>query len=236
MADPETKMGTLEKVFILHGWTYSTEKWEPFLTALKEKGVDAELLKIPGLTEKLESVWDINNYVEWLNKKVGNNKVILIGHSNGGRIILAFAIKYPEKIKKIFLIDSAGIYHNELNLRIKRFLYNKVAKIGKKILPSKSLRNLLYKIIGEGDYKNAEPLQKQTMINLISHDLTPQLHNIKTPTLITWGQNDTITPLSDGKLMHKLISSSKLEIIKDARHSPQFTHPADVIKIIYDNI
>lgn len=227
-------MGTMSRILILHGWTYSTEKWEPFLNILKEKGLDAKLLKIPGLTEKLESIWNIDNYVEWLNGKTGNNKVILIGHSNGGRIILSYAIKYPEKIKQIILIDSAGIYHNELSLRIKRFFYNRVAKIGKKILPSLSIRNLLYKIIGEGDYKDANPLQKQTMLNLISHDLTPQLHNIKTPTLIIWGRNDTITPLSDGKLMHKLITGSKLFIINDARHSPQFTHPEEVIKIIYE--
>lgn len=236
MADQETKMGTLEKVFILHGWTYSTEKWEPFLTALKEKGVDAELLKIPGLTEKLESVWDINNYVDWLNRKIGNNKVILIGHSNGGRIILAFAIKYPDKIKRIILIDSAGIYHNDFPIKLKRFVFKAASKIGRKITKSETLRKFLYKLSRESDYEKASPEVRQTMVNLITFDIRDLLSKIKIPTLIIWGRNDKTTPLSDGKIMHQLISNSKLEIIENAKHSPQFTHPNEVIKIIYDNI
>ena len=72
------------------------------------------------------------------------------------------------------------------------------------------------------------------MINLINTDLTSILSNIKTPTLIIWGENDKITPLSDGKLMHKLIENSNFFIIKDAKHSPQFTHTNEVVKKIHE--
>jgi pimeloyl-ACP methyl ester carboxylesterase len=43
---------------------------------------------------------------------------VLLGHSNGGRIALAFAEKYPDKVKQLVLIDSAGIYHNEFSIRL----------------------------------------------------------------------------------------------------------------------
>lgn len=224
----------MKEIIVLHGWAYTTDKWGEFINFLKEKGIRVNLLKIPGLTKASNKTWTLEGYVNWLKKEIGNKKVILVGHSNGGRIVLAFTSQYPENVEKLILIDSAGIYHDELNLRIKRFFYNKVAKIGQKLFPSQSLRNMLYKIIGEGDYKDANPLQKQTMLNLISQDLTPQLHNIETPVLIIWGQHDTITPLVDGKLMHQLINGSKLEIIKNAKHSPQFTHPKEVAQIIYE--
>lgn len=227
-------MGTVKEIVALHGWTYNVEKWNTFIALFKEKGIKLNLLKIPVLTKTSNKAWTLDDYVDWLKKEVGNKKVVLLGHSNGGRIALAFANQYPKSVEKLILIDSAGIYHNELNLRIKRYFYNKVAKIGKKLVPSASLRNLLYKIVGEGDYKDADPLQRQTMLNLIAQDLTPKLHSIQTPTLIIWGQYDTITPLADGKLTHQLISGSKFEIIKNARHSPQFTHPKEVARIIYE--
>src|SRR3989344_6868211 len=99
------------KLIILHGWAYSTEKWKSFLNLLEEDGVEYEMLKIPGLTAPLKRVWTINDYMGWLRKQVISYKlpVVLLGHSNGGRIAAAFAAKYPSKVSKLILIDSAGI-------------------------------------------------------------------------------------------------------------------------------
>lgn len=222
------------EIIILHGWATETQKWDVLLKELKNKGLKPNLLKIPGLTEHINTVWTLDDYVKWLKKKIGNKQVIVLGHSNGGRIALAFANKYPKNMRNLILIDSAGIYHKELTLRLKRLLFKIVAKLGKKLTSSNTLRNIIYTLAGESDYNNADPIQKQTMINLISTDLTPILKEISIPTLIIWGQQDKTTPFSDGQLMHKLIRDSKFEVIKYARHSPQFTNPTEVVKIIYD--
>jgi len=224
------------KLFILHGWTYSTEKWEPFKESLKKQNLDVTLLKIPGLTEELKNVWKLDDYVEWLYKKIGTGKAILIGHSNGGRISLAFSLKYPEKVERLILIDSAGIYHKELSIRLRRFIFKYIAKIGRKITTSQTLRKMLYKLSRESDYEKASPIVRQTMQNLITTDLTNSLNFINIPTLIIWGENDKITPFKDGKLMHKLIKNSKLYIVKSARHSPQFTHTKEVVEEVHEFI
>ena len=223
-------------VIILHGWTTSLDKWNPFLLELHKKGVQAKLLAIPGLTKEIKKPWNLNDYIDWLKKKIGTKKITLIGHSNGGRIALAFASKHPEKVSSLILIDSAGIYHKEFYIQVKRLLFKGAAKIGKKLIKSDNLRNILYRLAGESDYKNADGVQRQTMVNLISVDLTSILEKINIPTLIIWGKKDSVTPLSDGTLMHKLIKGSKLEVIDNARHSPQFTHPEEVVKKIYANL
>ena len=226
------------KLYILHGWTYSTEKWNPFIELLKKNGLEPHMLNVPGLTEKTDKIWRLEDYTEWLNEtlKKEKSKVILMGHSNGGRIALNFGIKYPQKLDRLILIDSAGIYHNELSVSIKRLIFKNIAKIGKKLSVSARLRNILYKIAGESDYKNATPVMKQTMINLINSDKFLSLDKVEVPTLIIWGREDKTTPLSDGKLMHKLIKNSNLQIIENARHSPMFTNPEEVAKIIYEYI
>lgn len=226
------------KVIILHGWTKNLDKWNDFLKNLDKTKIDYEFPKIPGLTGNLNEIWNLNNYVNWLKEIVNKqkDKVILIGHSNGGRIALAFTNQYPQKVEKLILIDSAGIYHNELGLRIKRIVFKTIARIGKKLTSSEMFKNLLYKLARESDYKDLDENTKQTMLNLISADLKQILPQIKIPTLIIWGREDRITPLSDGKLINVLIKNSKLEIIKDAHHSPMFTHAQEVTNIILNNL
>jgi len=220
-----------KKIIILHGWAYSTEKWKPFVEDLKKHEFTPIVLKIPGLTAPLENVWNIENYVEWLKKNLEKEdaKVILLGHSNGGRIALAFATQYPEKIDTLILIDSAGIYHNELRLRIKRGVFGFLSKTGKKITQSQKLRKIFYKFVREHDYEKANPIVRKTMQSLISVDLLPILKNISVPTIIIWGKEDKATPVKDAYLMKQQIKNSTLFIIENARHSPQFTNTKEVI-------
>lgn len=227
----------MKKVFILHGWSYDTSKWTDFLNALKRYQLKPILLRIPGLTKKLETAWGISDYVQWLDHELKSEKeVVLIGHSNGGRIALNFILQHPNKVKKLFLIDSAGIYHNDLRVRFKRMLFSVLASIGKKITDSESKRKILYKLARENDYNMAPPIMRKTMQNLINDDLKNELEKIEVSTHIIWGRNDQTTPLKNGLLMHKKIKNSELHIIDNARHSPQFTHVEDVAKVINENI
>ncbi len=226
-------MGTVTEILAIHGWTTTINKWGPFVEGMAKLGIRIKIPLVPGLTKTITKAWTLEDYVNWLKKQVGTKKIILLGHSNGGRFALAFAVKYPQHVNKLILIDSAGIYHHELPMKVKRFLFNGLAKLGKQFTSSEKIKTILYKLAREEDYKNATPVQRRIMINLISQDLTLILKKIKTPTLIIWGQNDKITPLSDAKLMHKLIENSKLEIIR-AGHSPHYTHPQEAARIIHE--
>lgn len=231
MGREEKKMGAL-KIYVLHGWTYDTSKWREFITLLHKK-CKVELLKIPGLTAKIENPYTVDDYINWLKKELENEEqVVLMGHSNGGRIISVFAALYPEKVSHLILIDSAGLYHNDFKIALKRFIFRNIAKAGKRITKSKLLESLLYKTVGEKDYRDASPVVKKTMENLIKYNVAPLLPNIRSKTLIIWGKNDKVTPLEDGQKMHSLIPGSKIEIVKDARHSPQFTNAKEVSELV----
>lgn len=231
-------MGTLEdKLYILHGWATTTDKWNPFLDALKQENIIPVLLPIPGLSAPIDKPWTLDDYAEWLYKNVKNEtKISLLGHSNGGRIVLAFAHKYPVEVGQLFLLDSAGIYHDDLLTNLKRNVFQAVSKFGKKITNMNAAKNVLYRLAQESDYKDASPIMRDTMKNLISVDLLPKLSDIKTPAVIIWGREDRITPFTDALVMKQGLSNSKLFPIENARHSPQFTHIPEVVKIIKENL
>lgn len=232
-------MGAINKfkIIILHGWATTTDKWNPFLDALKHEKITPVMLPIPGLSAPIDKPWTLDDYAEWLAEILKNeNRASILGHSNGGRIALAFAHKYPEKVKQLFLIDSAGIYHNDFLTNVKRRIFKTVSKIGKKITSLDTVRNALYKLTKESDYKEATPLMRETMKNLISVDLLPKLSEIKISTIIIWGKNDKVTPFKDALVMVNKLTNSKLFPITSARHSPQFTHIQEVIKIVKENL
>lgn len=234
-------MGTVKKnskLFILHGWTYSAEKWKPFLKLLKQNNIKYELLKIPGLTAPLNDVWTLNDYINWLKDKIdeyGGN-LTLLGHSNGGRIASAYTASYPNRVERLILIDSAGIDHGSFGASFKKIFFKTGAKIAARFTKSNLARDFFYKIIGEEDYNRADEHLKKTLVNLISEDLSQTFKKIKVPALIIWGKNDKITPVSDAKTMHSLIKNSELQIIPGASHSPQFTHPRKVLDIILNSL
>jgi pimeloyl-[acyl-carrier protein] methyl ester esterase len=224
------------KIYLLHGWAYETGKWGKFLNLLNEKDFDPILLNVPGLTKPINKAWNIDDYVNWLDKELKEDKAALLGHSYGGRICLEYTLRFPKKVSHLILLDSAGVYHNELPIRLKRSLFNVLAKTGKQFTDSEILRHALYKIAREKDYDEANSNMKQTMVNMLSSDKERIIDSIETKTTIIWGENDAITPISDAHYFESHLKNSTLHIVDGARHSPHFTHVEDVVEIIKSEI
>ena len=225
------------KVYVVHGWTYNLDKWTEFNKLLKDHGVDVVMLKVPGLTAPSNLSYTMDDYVAWLADELKNIKdPVVIGHSNGGRIVLSFIQKYPTKIRQLILIDSAGIANNGGRSRVRLKILKAVAKIGKVFSFIPGLKPLFYKAIGAQDYLNAPENMKITLRNMLAADKLIDLANIKVPTLLIWGRDDQLTPLSGGQELHKGIIGSELRVIDGARHAPNATHPEEVAKIILDRL
>ena len=85
-------------LYIIHGWTYTVEPWKNTLAMLRDNGISVKMLHVPGLTERSDKVYTIDDYVKWANENIPDGAVAL-GHSNGGRILLNLCADNPEKLK-----------------------------------------------------------------------------------------------------------------------------------------
>ena len=236
------KKGNGKAVLILPGWGTTINTYMPIINSLSTYNT-VYCLDMPGFGESEEpnTSWNLDDYVTFVIdfiKSQNINELSLIGHSNGGRIIIKLMNEknLSFKVNKIILIGSAGIVH-EKNLYQNSKV--KLAKIGKNILELKPIKkifpNLIMKLknnFGSEDYKNASPIMKGTLVQLINYDLREFLSNINVPTLLIWGSNDTATPISDGKLMEKLIPDAGLIRIENCSHYVFLEQPGYVNKII----
>jgi pimeloyl-ACP methyl ester carboxylesterase len=164
-----------------------------------------------------------------------HKRVIMIAHSNGGRIAIKYALRYPEDLESLVLTGAAGIKH-ELTFRQSIFYHiSKAGRTLKKLPLLRKLENtakaILYAFMREKDYANASVRMKAVMRNALDEDLTGMLEKISTPTLLIWGRNDNSTPLEDGRLMHERIKGSQLRIIDDANHSAPYNNAEEFAAI-----
>lgn len=202
------------KLYILHGWTYKPEPWLEVIKELKEQGVEAELLRVPGLGKPSKKVYTIDDYVEWAKEQLPKGSIAL-GHSNGGRILLNLLSHEPNYLKGVVLLDAAGYYEKSAKRDVSRGL----SKVFSPLKKSKFARRVVHKVLGASDYENAPENMKQTLANMIESDKQLDIAKVTTPTQIIWGADDNITPLRQGKKIHELIKGSELTVKDGWRHS-----------------
>lgn len=228
-----------EKLVLLPGWGDTRDTFIRLIRTLEDY-YTIYIVDFPGFGKTIFPNFDMTIYdytdliYEWL-KHINLENPTLLGHSFGGRIIITLTGYYQYKYDKIILMSSAGIKPKKT---LKQIIRGKSYKILKKLInifPNK-LRNKLYTILfyhfSSTDYKMIPDNMKKTFQNIVSEDLSIYLKNIKSNTLLIWGEKDTATPLSDGITMNKNIKKSKLYIFKDAYHFVYLDRFQDVLEII----
>ena len=219
--------GQGEPVLLLHGWGSSIAPYRQLIDLLQQKYF-VIALDMPGFgkTEEPKQPMNVDDYVDFVLeflKLFDIQKLSLVGHSFGGRVIIKMANRpLPFSIDKIVLIDSAGIKPQPSG---KKTAKQTVYKLGKWFATRKLIAKLfpgflekLWVKFGSADYAAASPMMRQCLVRVVNEDLTPLLPGIQPPTLLVWGENDTATPLSDAKLMEKAIPNAGLAVIRGAGH------------------
>lgn len=227
----------MTKIFLVHGWTHTLDKWHPLVNELIVCGFEPVLLRVPGLTQPSEEVWDIPKYVEWLHGAIdGAEPLYILGQSNGGRIAMAYDQAHPGKIKHLFLVSAAGVYDSRSRTVIKRLIAKPIAALLKPIVTGK-VRRVMYRIIGGRDYGNASENMQKTMQNVTGFDKTFDPSCVSAPTTLIWGSGDTYTPLANARVLEASIQHvDKLVVFDGVGHSSQFDKAGQVAAIIADTL
>ena len=205
------------QTIILHGWEHNANLWKNMAVKI---GRNVMSIDLPGFGSSplIKDDWGIPQYAEWVEKKIKNDKgVVLIGHSFGGRIVAEIASKQPKWLKGIILSGAPCLYRPTLSTKVKI----RVAKIAKKLLPN-SIRTLFYtQDLKAASKKSLEKIFRKA----VNYDQTAQLKKIDIPALLIWGENDDQVPVKIAHEMKKLIPNSNLKIIENAGHNVYLEKP-----------
>lgn len=223
--------GTGSPMILMHGWGCSSAT----LNSIADIAVEQHTvynLDLPGFgnSDEPTTVWGVEEYVAMLEefvRKLKINNPIILGHSYGGRIGILFSSK--NQVDKLILVDAAGIKPRRSVKYYAKVYSFKFGKILMRVLlgKEKATRRIeeMRKAKGSADYAAASPMMRQVLSKSVNQDLKYALPQIKAPTLLIWGENDTATPMRDAKIMEKLIPDAGLVSFPGCGHYSFLDNP-----------
>lgn len=235
-----TDTGSGTPVLLLHGWGSSNEVYRGIINTLSSRcRLVAPDFPGCGGSDTMTEPWDLDRYCEFVlkfMKAVNLENPIMMGHSHGGRVTLYMTAKGMVTPEKIVLLDAAGLIPKK---SLKQKFRAKSFKVIKALLTlpvikrfSGGLLDKARRHYGSADYNAAPEVLRKTLVSLVNTDIRELLPNIKCPSLLIWGENDTATPLEDAKIIEKLIPDSGLCVIKGTGHFSFCEKPYEANAII----
>lgn len=229
--------GEGEPLVLLHGLFGALSNFQDLVEYFRHHNkVVVPMLPLFDLDLLHTSVGGLQKFVHKFIEHRNYQQVHLLGNSLGGHVALLHVLKHPERIRSLILTGSSGLFENGMgDTYPKRGDYEYIKKKTELTFfdpatASKELVDEVYEIVNNR-------LKAIKIIALaksaIRNNLGEELNQIKQPTLLIWGNNDTITPPFVGREFHRLIPNSELHFIDKCGHAPMMEVPAEFNQILH---
>jgi pimeloyl-ACP methyl ester carboxylesterase len=228
-------------IVLIHGTSSSLHTFEGWTSKLKE---NHRVLRMDlpgfGLTGPFPNRdYSIDHYVEFINRFLetkGVKQCVLAGNSLGGNIAWRFAVKYPDKVNKLVLIDASGYPLHSKSVPIafrlaKTPVLNKLLTfITPRFMAKASVENvyadkskITESLVDRYFELTLRKGNRQALVDRMKNTVdsdTLQIKNIQKPTLILWGDKDYLIPKNNAFKFHRDLPIDTLVILKNAGHVP----------------
>ncbi len=181
---------------------------------------------VGGLAKHVHRFIELRNY----------QSVHLLGNSLGGHVGLVHVLKHPERIKSLTLTGSSGLFENGMgDTYPRRGDYEYIKK--KTEITFYDPKTATEELVNEVFEITRNRIKVIKIIALaksaIRSNLGEELNNIKQPTLLIWGNNDTITPPFVAREFQRLIPNSELHFVDKCGHAPMMEQPAEFNGVLH---
>jgi len=243
----EAGQGHLDTVVLVHGLgDLGSSDWNDVIPVLS-KYYHVVAIDLPGFakSEKGNHLYSPTRYAHFLKWVVdqyssyrNQRPITMIGHSMGGAIALRYASMYPQTMKKLVLVDAAGILHRSAyasasvrharrRVSLLDIISTKPKEIGKwlgdLIISSENISLPVDEVLSSSAMRALFLRSNPSVVAalaLLQEDFSLAIDEMHVPTSILWGEDDGVAPLRTGKLLYARLNGSSLDIISDAGHVP----------------
>jgi len=229
--------GTGSPVILLHGLADDIGVWESVIPALAAKHRVIALDQIGfGRSDKPLLSYRVTTFVDFLDGFLNELKIdraSVVGNSLGGWVAADFALAHPDRVDRLVLCDAAGYAAVVKNMNPRALSALRLASrddiryLGPLTFHDKRFYedvDLAFKQrVTAGDSYTV----KQVLESMVRGEdvLDGRVGAIHKPTLILWGRDDKLIPLSFAERFHKEIPGSRLEVIDNCGHMPHVECP-----------
>ena len=229
--------GNGEPLVLLHGLFGALSNFEKLIEYFRNHTkVVVPLLPLLEMDILHTSVGGLAKYVHRFIEARDYKGVNLLGNSLGGHVALIHTLKHPERIRSLILTGSSGLFENGMGDSYpKRGDYEYIKKKTELTFydPNTATKELVDEVYSITNNRIKAIKIIALAKSAIRNNLGEELNQIKVPTLLVWGNNDTITPPFVAQEFHKLIPNSELYFVDKCGHAPMMEVPDEFNAILH---
>lgn len=212
-------------VVMLHGWGLNGKAFDMLHRAIETKAkcliVDFYGFGESGEPETYYDTYEYAYQIFLLLNKLDIKKIVLVGHSFGGRVAIILSSIFDIDICGMVLTSSAGLNRFSLKKSIRILRY----KLCKYLAKMRLIRKDRLSKFGSSDYKKLSSNLKANFVKIVRQDLGCLLNKIHTPSSLFWAKDDRETPMWICRKLHRKIKNSKLVLSNDGGHFVYLKRP-----------
>lgn len=240
-------VGQARRIVLVHGiGDNGARDFEPLVPWLVAQGFHVLAFDLPGFgrSDKTNALYSPANYaafVKFVADRYVRRPFVLLGHSMGAVVALRYSADHPEDVERLIVMNAPGILH--------RLSYSSqfLAHLGMTFLPSfmnpaGRIADFAHKLFGRVERSEidpeailASPRLRASLLGgnpvqiaglaLVLEDFSTRLSRIEAPTLIVWGEKDTLAPVRTGKVLEAMLPRAHLVVLPNTGHVPMTENP-----------
>lgn len=236
------EFGSGQPIVLLHAFPLNRKMWLPQAEALATKKYRVILPDLRGFGEStnfadINTMEDMANDIAQLCDTLKIEKAIFGGLSMGGYVLFNFYRLFPRKVAALILCDTNCAADTNEKRESRHDLIDKIETEGSQALISEMLPNLVSQTTKtnhpelvsaiEEQFRDVNPKAAIAALRGMAErqDHCGLISEIKVPTLLVFGEDDTVTNLEIARKMHDQIPKSVLTVIKNAGHYSNLEQP-----------
>lgn len=233
-------------VILIHGYTASVYVWNVVAPMIANSGFRVIAIDLIGFGYSEKPSWfeyTINAQARMISRfmdRLGIGKAVLVGSSYGGAVAATLALDYGARVEKLVLVDAVinDDIKNHLILRLgsirglgevitpflidsrrymRRRMHRTLARPNHHLITDDRVTNIVRPLSNAEGHRAALATSRNWDANRIEQDA----HLINHPSLLIWGEDDTVIPVKNGHKLYDSILHSRLVVLKDCGHVPQ---------------
>ena len=250
-------------LLLVHGITGSSLTWEQVMGQLAEDHtVIAPDLLGHGDSAKPRGDYSLGAYASGLRDLLallGHDRATIVGHSLGGGIAMQYAYQFPERVERMVLVDSGGL-GREVSLLL-RSASLPGAELVLPLLAAEPLRNVAGAVARGLSYVGVRPgadlremgrgfaslgdfEARRAFVQTVRGIIEPGGQRVSArdrlylaaelPVLVVWGERDPMIPVEHGRVAHREMPGSRLEVFELSGHFPHCDQPERFVSVLRD--
>lgn len=242
---------------LIHGYTASLFVWHKVAPMLADAGFHVVAVDLIGFGYSEKPRWfdySIQSQARIISRfmnRLGIGRATLVGSSYGGAVAMTICLDYPEFVEKLVLIDAVVndevLNHPILRLAsipgvgevITPFLVDSrmmmryrmrgtLAKANHGMITAERVSNVLRPLSAADGHHSVLATSRNWRANRIEQDANLINH----PTLIIWGEDDSVIGIHNGYKLHDSMLHSRFVILKNCGHVPAEEKSELVTKLV----